>query len=239
MWVQNLRTGLTATWNADARFPAASTVKIAVLVAALRRFGPRPELSRAAHELESLGAWSSNLAANRLLADLGGSSRGSSIAEEVLHRLGATSSTYPGTYRVGTSATAPPVAPNQPPLVSRRVTTAHDLAALLSELHAAASGDAEARRRTRLTQHEAQVGMNLLLSSQPTGDNVGLFRPWLGRGYPMAQKNGWLSSARHTAAVLFGSDGPRIVVLLTYRPGLQRADAATLGRQLVGVALRR
>src|SRR3954452_1168694 len=38
-WVHDLRTGHTAGWNSDARFPAASTVKLAVLDAALRRFG--------------------------------------------------------------------------------------------------------------------------------------------------------------------------------------------------------
>ncbi len=44
VWHHDLRTGETATWNATARFPAASTVKLAVLVAALRTLGPDPGL---------------------------------------------------------------------------------------------------------------------------------------------------------------------------------------------------
>src|SRR4051812_4337334 len=56
-WVHDLRTGRTAGWNSDARFPAASTVKLAVLDAALRRFGgPR---GRRDHDPRQLGAGAS------------------------------------------------------------------------------------------------------------------------------------------------------------------------------------
>jgi hypothetical protein len=54
----------------------------------------------------------------------------------------------------------------------------------------------------------------------------------------MAQKNGWLLDARHTAALLYAADGARIVVLLTYKPGETRAQAALLGRRLLQLALR-
>src|SRR5919106_5081054 len=66
-WVHDLATGVTAGWNADASFPAASTVKLGVLVAALDRFGPRPERSTAWRDIRNLAVWSSNLASNRLL----------------------------------------------------------------------------------------------------------------------------------------------------------------------------
>lgn len=238
MWVQNLATGVTAAWNADARFPAASTVKLAVLVAALKRYGPRPEQSPAAYDMQTLGGWSSNLAANRLLVRLGNGSetRGTEVANTVLKRLGATSSTYTGEYRVGTSAARDP---NQPPFVSGRVTTARDLGTILYQLDAAAMGNATALKRTQLTRHEAEIGLGLLLESEPTGDNLGLFRPWVGKSFPMAQKNGWLSDARHTAAILFAHDGPRIVVVLTYREGIMRAQAAVLGRRVLKLALSR
>ena len=39
-WVHDLRTGRTAGWNADARFPAASTVKLGALAAVLVRAAP-------------------------------------------------------------------------------------------------------------------------------------------------------------------------------------------------------
>jgi beta-lactamase class A len=235
IWVQNLATGSYAFWNADARFPAASTVKLAVLIAALATFGPKPERSRVAYELKTLAAWSSNLATNRLLVELGGSEQGgAAVAQNLLTRLGATSSTYTGGYRVGTSRGA---APDQPPLVSQRVTTARDLARILYALHSAATGAREWLRRTGLTEHEARIGLALLLNSAPVADNLGLFRPALGRDFPIAQKQGWLHDARHTAAILYAPDGPRIVVLLTYRPGISRGQAAQLGAQVADVAL--
>jgi hypothetical protein len=238
IWVHDLRTGASAGWNEDARFPAASTVKLAVLIASLDKFGPRPERSPVAYDLAALAGWSSNLAANRLLRELGGSSeRGSQIAEATLRRLGATSSSYTGDYRVGTrvrAAGSDRGAPDPPPLVSQRVTTAHDLGRILYLLQAAAMDSRSAQAVTRLSQHEARVGLDLLLSSEPKGDNLGLFRPSLAT-VPMAQKNGWLNDARHTAAIIYPDHGPFIVVLLTYRIGLTRPESAALGARLLGL----
>jgi beta-lactamase class A len=227
MWVQDLRTGMYGSWNAGARFPAASTVKLAVLTAALRKFGPRPERSPAAYDLGTLAGWSSNLAANRLMGELGGST----VVQRELTRLGATSSTYPGDYRVGTAVRPA----GSPPLVSTRVTTARDLAWILGLLQSAATGNPGG---SGLTVHEARVGLRDLLASQPSGDNLGLFRPWLARSFPMAQKNGWLHDARHTAAILYAPSGPKLVVLLTYRPGETREQAARVGREVLRLALR-
>lgn len=240
IWVENLASGSYGAWNEDARFPAASTVKLAVLIAALARFGPRPERSIVAYDLEQLTGWSSNLAANRLLRKLGGSeSAGSRIAQQTLDRLGAVSSTYTGDYRVGTvtgGQRAAAGAPDPPPLVSSRVTTARDLATILRSLTRAGFGSGHALRATGLSIHEARVGLGWLLSSQPRADNIGLFRPWIGTT-PMAQKNGWLHEARHTAAVIFTSTGPRLVVLLTYRSGsLTRPEAAILGKKVLEAA---
>lgn len=237
VWIENLATGWSASWAPTALFPAASTVKLGVLIAALKRWGPRPEASPAGYDMASLAHWSSNLAANRLLTELGGGSwsRGVSVVESVLHHVGARQSTYPGPYIVGTAAKQGQ--PTGPPGTSGRVTTAHDLARLLFEIDAAAMGRADALKTTGLTRHEAEVGLGFLLSSQPIGDNVGLFRPWLGRSFPMAQKNGWISEARHTAAVLFSPDAARIVVVLTDRQGLSRAEAAQFARPVLKLAL--
>jgi beta-lactamase class A len=239
MWIENLSSGNYAGWNTDARFPAASTVKLAVLVAALAEFGSRPDRSAIQHDLEALAGWSSNLAANRILRKLGGSEpAGSRIAQATLVRLGATSSTYTGDYRVGTSRRrSGDDAPDPPPLVSQRVTTGRDLARILYLLNAATLGDPVALRASGLTAHAARIGLGLLLGSQSTGENVGLFRPALGHAYPIAQKNGWLSDARHTAAILYAPDGPRIAVLLTYRAGLAQSQAARLGSRVARVAL--
>ncbi len=234
MWVHDLATGRTARWNSDARFPAASTVKLALLVEGLRRFGPRPERSPVGYDLTAMATWSSNLATNHLLVKIGGSqAAGASIAQEALDRLGAASSTFTDGYRVGTAVFGGEDAPNPPPVVSSRVTTARDLGRILFQLHAAAVGDRRALAKTGLTVHQARVGLAMLLSSQSVGDNVGLFRPALGPDFPMAQKHGWLSSMQHTAAILYGGSEPQIAVLLTYRPDIKRTEAVSLGSRLV------
>jgi beta-lactamase family protein len=188
IWLHDLTSGRTAQWNADTRFPAASTVKLAVVIAALAKFGPRPERSHVAYDLRALTAWSSNLASNRLLDELGGSERqGSAIAQAVLERVGAYSSTFTGDYRIGT-AYSPSDNRNPPPLVSSRVTTARDLGRILFQLQAAALGRHSALAATRLTRHEARVGLAFLLSSEASGDNLGLFRPAVGPKYPWRKR---------------------------------------------------
>jgi Beta-lactamase enzyme family len=236
-WVHDLTTGRTAGWNSDASFPAASTVKLGVLVAALDRFGPWPERSSAWTDIRDLAVWSSNLASNRLLVRLGGSeSAGAAIVQQTLHRLGATASTFTGNYRLGTSVSAD--TPRPLPLLTYRRTTAHDLGRILLELHGAALGRGLSHRRTGLTRHEARIALGLLLSSDPRGDNLGLLRPALGRVLPMAQKQGWTTYLRHTAAIVYGRRGPVIVVVLTYRPGLAHSEALALGSRVARLASR-
>ena len=229
--IHDLASGRTATWNAGASFPAASTVKLGVLVAALRAAGARPERSDVWYDLAQLTGWSSNLAANRLYARLG---RGA--VETALRRMGAPASTYTGLYRIGTAHGAEPT---QPRLVSKRVTTARDLAAVLERIHAAAFGDPAALRASGLSRHQARLALGLLLASRPVGENAGLFHSAVPAGMPVAQKNGWLSDAYHTAAILYTARGPVVCVLLTYRDGLARADATRLGADVVRLALRR
>lgn len=232
VFVRDPVAGRVGSWNANARFPAASTVKLGVLVATLRTAGAHPERSGSWYDLEQLAGWSSNLAANRLYATVG-----RSVVESTLERMGATASTYPGVYRVGTAHEAPP--PTHPPLVSRRVTTAADLAAVLETIHNAAFGDPAALRASGLSRHQARLALGLLLASKPIGGNAGLFHAALPTSMPVAQKNGWLSDAFHTAAILYTRDGPVVCVLLTYRDGLGRAEATRLGARVVAVALRR
>jgi hypothetical protein len=107
---------------------------------------------------------------------------------------------------------------------------------VLFQLHAAALGRRAALARTRLTRHEARVALGFLLSSDPSGDNRGLFRATL-PGVPMAQKHGWTTSLRHTAAIVYGPGGPTIVVVLTYRPRLALADALEVARRALLLTL--
>lgn len=225
-WVHDLRTGRAAGWNSDARFPAASTVKLGVLAAALGRYGPQPERSAVWYDLRQLTGWSSNLAANRLVRRVGGER----AVERALHRLGAHSSTYPGPYRAGTAVLAD--APKPPPHGHWRVTTARDLGRALYALQAAAAGNRWLQHRTGLTRHEATLALGLLVTSSSVGENRGLLRPFL-RGTPVAQKPGWLSDTRATAAIVYRVGRPVIVVVLVYRPGVTSGEAQALGRRVV------
>ena len=230
MWVAHLATGKYGAWNETSHFPAASTVKLGVIAAALGKYRTVAQHAAISHELETIGAWSSNLAANRLFNLVGGEQP----TEAALRSLGATSSSYTGEYRAGTVAFH---RTGQPPLVSQRVTTAHDLGAMLETFVRLASGDQRVSRRTGLTAADGRLVIGLLLRSQKVSDNVGLFAPSVPANVPIAQKNGWISVARHTAAVLFTPAGPVVCVVVTYRSGITLPEAQRLGGQVVRLAL--
>ncbi len=60
-------------------------------------------------------------------------------------------------------------------------------------------------------------------------------KPFVGAA-PVAQKNGWISDARLTAAIVYAKSGPKIVVVLAYRPNLPYREAQSLGRRVVRLA---
>jgi beta-lactamase class A len=206
-WVHDLRTGRTAGWNSDARFPAASTVKLAVLDAALRRFGGPG--SPVDYDLRQLGAWSSNLAANRLYELVGADATARSLA-----RLGMRSSTYTGPYRAGTSFDAP----KPPPPTHTRVTTAHDLGRALYRF-----------------QRSYRVALRYLLLDWPGSSIV---RGGFPAGTVVAEKDGWISDLRASAAIAYLPSGPKIVVVLAYRPEIDGPAARALGERVARLVSR-
>jgi beta-lactamase class A len=235
-WVQDLATGTAGAANAGASFPAASTVKLGMLVSGLPRLGARPQRSPHYYDMRALTRWSSNLATNRLLNRLGGSA----FVERGLRRLGARQSTFTGGYIVGTALQ--PRLPLtgvdvQPPLVSRRVTTAQDLGHMMVSFTAAAAGNAQARRETGLTLHQARLGLGWLLASEQRLENRSLLVGGVARGTPIAQKNGWLRAARHGAGVIFAPSGPKIAVVLTYDAGgVSTTTGRAVGARVAAVA---
>jgi hypothetical protein len=94
-------------------------------------------------------------------------------------------------------------------------------------------GGRAALSKLHLTQQEASLALGLLLSSEPKRDNLGLFRPALGTRTPAAQKQGWFSQVRHTAAIVYTQSGPKILVLVTYSPSLTLAEAQSYGARLI------
>ena len=221
IWVHELGSGRYAGYRADWHFAAASTVKIGAMVAGLRA-SPSPERSSWWYDVRQIGFWSSNLAANRIAGGLGYGAIG-----EGLRRLGMTSSTYPGPYRATTAW--------RPPGPHTRVTTAQDLGRALYRLHAGAHGDARVLRLLGLSRPQAIVALRVLASAQPVADNAGLLQPWLG-GSTFAQKNGWLSDTRTTAAIVYTGGRATIVVVEAFRPGITYAEAKRLGRDVLAAA---
>ncbi len=82
---------------------------------------------------------------------------------------------------------------------------------------------------------ERVLALELLLASWKGGDNAGLVQPFL-PGVPVAQKNGWLSDARLTASIVYARSGPKIVVVLAYRPKLPYREAQSLGKKALASA---
>ena len=218
IWVHDLSTGRYAGYQQETRFAAASTVKLGALLAGLRA-SPRLERSRWWYDVRQIGFWSSNLAANRLLSKLG-----YGAVADGLRRLGMTSSTYPGPYRATTA--------HRPPGPHTRVTTAHDLGRALHRLHAGAHGDTRALGLLGLSRGQAVAALRVLASAQPVADNAGLLRPWL-PGATVAEKNGWLSDTRTTAAIVHRRGQATIVVVELYRPDVTYAEAKRLGRRVL------
>ncbi len=197
IYVLDLTTGRRAGVAADRVRPAASTVKIGVMAAILRRYGARGS-ARFRHDVAAIGGWSSNAAAVRLVASLGGTAP----IERAMYALGARRSAYAGTYAIGSA-----------PALPRKRTTARDLGQMLATIHAAAIGDSSARSRSGLTRAAAGVLLDALLRSDRRGANRPLGAAALA-GRPAAIKNGWLTGIRHTAVVLY-TPAPRVVVVMT------------------------
>jgi hypothetical protein len=88
------------------------------------------------------------------------------------------------------------------------------------------------QRRTGLSRRSATLALALLVDAHPAGAHAGLVRPYV-RGR-VARKEGWLSDLRGTAALIYGRS-PRIVVVLTYRPGVTLAESRALARRALAV----
>jgi len=226
IFVEDLATGRYAGWNEDAVFPAASTVKLGVISEGIRRFGFGPG-SPIDRDLRAVGQWSSNEAANRIFARIGGVGP----TQEALRRLGMFSSTYPGPYV--DEQDRMPASVGAPPRIHWRVTTARDLARALFRLQAAAAGERWAIRATALTGPQARAALGYLALAAPAASLLD-FPP----GTRHVEKDGWLDDTRASAAIAYTRTGARIVVVLTYRPKISHAAARALGWRVSALAFR-
>ena len=213
IYVQNLRTGVGAAWNARAEFPAASTLKVGIAVEVLRALRVRrPEGSRLDVLLRKAIVPSDDKAANDLLTWLGGSTSGGSAKVDATFRALALNDTEMYGGYIVPSATPIPLERNvQPRFIGKR-TTAWDFARLLRYVHEAAAGRGRLARLGGVVPSEAKYLLYLLAHSQPSY----LARYLDGTGVTVLDKPGWISRARHDGGLAFWRGGGFVAVVLTY-----------------------
>jgi hypothetical protein len=219
-WIRDLATGRTAAYNAGARFPAASTGKLAILLGVLARDQADPLRSSSWSLERALVLSSSNLAANGLLARAGGAA----AVDALVSALGATGTftccgylLEPGepgysAERALRQPLPPTTTVDQPTFPCCKYTTAHDLGTLLVSLMLASTGHGPALR-LGITAREARVALWLLVHA----DYAGLVRPF--SAFPVGHKAGWLPDIQHDAALVFTPRGTLVAVFMNYAPG--------------------
>jgi beta-lactamase class A len=223
VYVQDLRTGRGAAWNAQARFPAASTLKLAVAVTVLRALDGKPARgTRLDRLLGEMLIRSDNAAANELEVWLAGStSAGSARVNETMRALGLTDSLMYGGYetpRTPAAGTPIPIrVESQPAFGIGKYTTAWDIGRLARATYLAAAGKGPLLS-LGVSGSEARYLLWLLVQATDRGK---LDRFIGSRGVVM-HKAGWLPSARHDNGIVAFQGGAFVATVLTWRTS--RAD---------------
>jgi beta-lactamase class A len=239
-YVQDLPSRVGAAWNARARFPAASTVKVAIAIEVLRVLRRRPARGSSLNRLLwSMIVHSDNAAANALLVWLGGStSAGSAEVNETLRRLGIRDSLLYGGYVLGTAA-ARPIPLNvvqQPAFGVGKYTTAYDLARMHTLLHMAAGSKGALHRLSgRFSSADARFLMWLLAHVVDRG-KLDRFLP---ARVSVLHKAGWVTRARHDAGIVYARYGSFVVAVMTWRSAGVGSSSDVLAGRVARAALRR
>ena len=235
VYVQDLRTGRGAAWNARGRFPAASTLKLAVAVTVMRALDGKPaERTLLAGLLGKMLVVSDNAAANELLVWLAGStSAGSARVNLTMRALGLTDSLMYGGYEVRRPAASRPIPiriESQPSFGVGKYTTAWDLSRLARALYLAAAGKGPLLR-LGVSGSEARYVLWLLAQ---VADRGKLDR-FLGPGPVVMHKAGWLPNARHDNGIVATGSGVFVATVMTWKT----AGADELAGQVAFQALQR
>jgi beta-lactamase class A len=218
VFVEDLVAGRGASWNARARFPAASTLKVAIAVAALRAHPGKPAPGSYLDALlRRMLIESDNDAANEVEATFGGGTR----VDELLRAVGLGDTWMGGGYLRGT-AFRPPIpvrVDSQPSFPCCKYTSAYDLARLLTDIHLAAGGRGPlgVQYGSAFTPADARYLLYLLVH---VGDRGKLGRYLAGGPYALAHKAGWITYARHDAGLVYWPGGVFVAVVMTTGNGV-------------------
>jgi hypothetical protein len=234
VYVQSLTSGAGAAWNARARFPAASTLKLAIAIAVLEHHDGVPRRgSYVDGLLRGMLHASDNASANALEVWLAGStSSGSHRVETVLRAIGLNDSLMYGGYEIErrTAAAIPLRIEAQPGWGHGKYTTAYDLTSMLRAVWLASGGRGPLRHQ--VAGFTAADGRYLLYLLAYVRDHGKLDRQLVGlRGVRVLHKAGWLDAARHDNGLVFWSGGVYVVTVMTYRgAGTGREEDVLAGR---------
>ncbi|MEO5575852.1 MAG: serine hydrolase [Gaiellaceae bacterium] len=219
IYVQDLRTGRGAALNAGARFPAASTLKLAIAVTVLRSLERKPEpFTQVARLLGKMIVASDNAAANALEVWLAGStSAGSDRVNETMRALGLDDSLMYGGYetprRPAAAGSPIPIrVETQPVFGVGKYTTAADLARLARSVYLAAAGKGPLLR-LGVSISEARYLLWLLAQV----DDRGKLDRYFGTNPVVMHKAGWLENARHDNGIVAYDGGVFVVAVMTWR----------------------
>jgi beta-lactamase class A len=239
-YVQSLTRGSGAAWNAKARFPAASTVKLAIATAVLARYsGIPPPTSYVGALLREMIVPSDDAAANALLVWLAGStSAGGQRVNELMRTLGLTDTLMYGGYEVRRlSARIPVRVDEQPQFGVGKYTTAADLAGLHRAIWLAAGNKGELRAAQ--PGFSAADGRHLLWLLAHVRDQPKLDRVARGGAVAVLHKAGWISTSRHDAGLVFWQGGVFVVSVMTWRPYGVGISSDVLAGRVASLALER
>jgi hypothetical protein len=220
VFVQDLRTGKGAAWNARARFMAASTLKLGIAIEVLRVLNGKPAPgSYVAGLFHRMLVYSDNQAANDLETWLGGSTYGgSAMVTATLHSLGLGDTYMNGGYIIGTVGGTPiPLTVVEQPFYysNGKYTSAWDLARIHRLLHRGAGGHGGLLQLAgRFTGSDARFLLWTLAHVQDPGK---LDRYLQSPGISVLHKAGWISNARHDSGLVYWTDGAFVAVVMTYR----------------------
>jgi hypothetical protein len=243
VYVQDLRTGKGAAWNARARFMAASTIKLGIAIEVLRVLGGKPSAdSRIGTLFRRMLVYSDNAAANDLATWLGGGSiyAGTSRVTATLHALGLYDSYMNGGFLIGTSGGAPiPLnVVDQPSYYNTgKYSSAWDLARIHMFLHRSAGGRGPLLAlRGRFSASDARF---LLWSLAHVRDPGKLDRYIGGEpGVSVLHKAGWISVARHDTGLVYWEGGGFVAVVMTYRSAGVDVSSDILAGRIARTALK-